>query len=242
MTDKLTIKGINVEFQDGLIEELKQNFNVDAVKEVEAALKEEIKKEKENMSQVELACKEAGFHFNKKHLEDPTVPMWIIMAKGKKYYVDHVEANLPWTTKETPDNVKTKGAIKFKDCLVTIGEDNCAKLTVLTKADEARIRNAERGITRIITSASSKLHTVLENHGIKFGPIKRTSGGCGSTFFITDIYDSEEVPLLLVAMSPYARICMPNEAYYHWYDDNTTPVPDNGAEYYDDEDEDEEYV
>ena len=50
MTDKLTIEGIQVEFQDGLIEELKQQLNIDAVKEVEAVLKEEIKKEKENMS------------------------------------------------------------------------------------------------------------------------------------------------------------------------------------------------
>ena len=70
------------------------------------------------MSQVELVCKEADFHFNKKHLTDPTVPMWVIRAKGESYYVDHVESTLPWSTKEAPDNTHTKGSIKFKECLI----------------------------------------------------------------------------------------------------------------------------
>ena len=63
------------------------------------------------------------------------------MAKGQTYYVEHVEANLAWTTKETPDNIRTKGAIKFKECLVTIDDDNCARISVLTKADATRINN-----------------------------------------------------------------------------------------------------
>ena len=37
--------------------------------------------------------------------------MWIIMAKGQTYYVEHVSADLPWTTKETPD--KNVGGFLF---------------------------------------------------------------------------------------------------------------------------------
>jgi hypothetical protein len=56
------------------------------------------------------------FHFNKKYLEDNTIPMWIIKAKGETYYVHHVdmESGVGFSTKETPDNPHTKGSIKFK--------------------------------------------------------------------------------------------------------------------------------
>jgi hypothetical protein len=60
------------------------------------------------------------FHFNKKHLEDPSIPMWSIKAKGETYYVKHVDCALPWSTKETPDNPHTKGSIKIKNCTLTI--------------------------------------------------------------------------------------------------------------------------
>ena len=90
------------------------------------------------MAQVELACKDLVFHFNKKHLEDDTIPMWIIMAKGKTYYVDHVTSNLPWTTKETPLNIRTKAAIKFKNALLRL-EDGSAEIMELTEEDKARL-------------------------------------------------------------------------------------------------------
>jgi len=46
--------------------------------------------------------------------------MWVLKTKGKTYYVNHVEADCKWSTKETPDNDHTKGSIKFKDCYLTI--------------------------------------------------------------------------------------------------------------------------
>lgn len=170
------------------------------------------------------------FHFNKKHLEDPTVPMWIVMAKGESYYVEHVSSNVPWTTKETPDNVRTKGAIKFKDCLVTIGEDNCASITVLTKHDIARLRNQERGITRIITSFGGKLREILQQNGIKHGPIKHIYGSCSSGFWITDILSREDAVMLamLWSTSQY-RVLMPNETYYRWYDEGDALELDEDA-------------
>lgn len=56
------------------------------------------------------------FHFNKKHIENPDIPMWVIKCKGETYYVNHVDVkpNVGFSTKETPDNPHTKGSIKFK--------------------------------------------------------------------------------------------------------------------------------
>ena len=64
------------------------------------------------------------FHFNKKHLQDPTIPMWVIKHKGKTHYVHHVDSEVGFSTKETPDNPHTKGSIKFKGQLTLIEEND----------------------------------------------------------------------------------------------------------------------
>lgn len=66
------------------------------------------------------------FHFNKKHLEDPSIPMWVLKTKGETHYVNHVDCNVPWSTKETPDNPHTKGAIRVKNCRLTINDEKNA--------------------------------------------------------------------------------------------------------------------
>lgn len=71
------------------------------------------------MLQIEK-CDDVVFHFNKKHLEDATIPMWVLKAKGQTYYVNHVECHKGWSTKETPDNPATKGAIKIRKCSLLI--------------------------------------------------------------------------------------------------------------------------
>ena len=48
--------------------------------------------------------------------------MWVLKVKGQTHYVNHVECNLPWSTKETPDNPHTKGAIKIKNASFVIEE------------------------------------------------------------------------------------------------------------------------
>ena len=67
--------------------------------------------------------REINFHFNKKHLEDQDIPMWVIKHKGVTYYVNHVDVDsgVGFSTKETPDNPHTKGSIKFKGKLSIIG-------------------------------------------------------------------------------------------------------------------------
>lgn len=59
------------------------------------------------------------FHFNKKHLEDSRIPMWVVKCKGESHYVHHVNVDkgVGFSTKETPDNPSTKGSIKFKGIL-----------------------------------------------------------------------------------------------------------------------------
>lgn len=55
-------------------------------------------------------------HFNKMHLQQPEIPMWVIKAKGQTHYVNHVDVDsgVGFSTKETPDNPHTKGSLKFK--------------------------------------------------------------------------------------------------------------------------------
>ena len=80
-------------------------------------------------------CKntEIVFHFNKKHLEDPNIPMWVVKSKGETYYVHHVDVDkgVGFSTKETPDNPHTKGSIKFKGILHIVTENDfvIAKIT-----------------------------------------------------------------------------------------------------------------
>lgn len=75
------------------------------------------------MMQINKKC-EIIFHFNKKHLTDPTIPMWVIKCRGDTYYVHHVDVSpgVGFSTKETPDNPHTKGSIKIKGYL-TLEED-----------------------------------------------------------------------------------------------------------------------
>lgn len=73
-------------------------------------------------------CKEVVFHFNKAHLTDNNIPMWVLKTKGTTYYVNHVNANVGWTTKETPDSSHTKGSLKFKNVNVVIDDLNEATI------------------------------------------------------------------------------------------------------------------
>lgn len=176
------------------------------------------------MAQIEYACKDVVFHFNKKHLEDQTIPMWVLKTHGESFYVDHVTCEIPWTTKETPDNSHTKGSIKVKDCLLTIDEENCAKISTLTLIDKIRLRNQKLGITRIIVKEGAdywKFQEIIKNYKIKHSPFKGVGGACSSTFYICDILDKKQFTLLSLAMVDVKsfRILMPNESYYKWYDD-----------------------
>jgi hypothetical protein len=153
------------------------------------------------------------FHFNKKHLEDDTIPMWVVKARGETYYVHHVDCSVPWSTKETPDNVHTKGAIKIKNCLLTIDDDNCAAIRAATAEDHANYTKSQT--VRVITEYGSKLRDAIA--GMAHGAVKLAGGGCGTTWYITDIPSMKHL-LMLQIQIPSIRVLKPNEDYYKSYD------------------------
>lgn len=163
---------------------------------------------------MELACREVVFHFNKKHLEDPTIPMWVVKTKGKTYYVEHVTANIPWSTKETPDNASTKGSIKFKNVLLTI-EDNEATLSELTFAD--RIRLSASLPVRILFSYKNQILWFLKENEIEHGECRMHRGSCGSRWYVLEIA-KEDLTMLAIAYTKNFRILQENEYYYEHYE------------------------
>ncbi len=170
------------------------------------------------MAQIEFACKEVVFHFNKKHLEDETIPMWVLKFHGETSYVNHVECNVPWSTKETPDNSHTKGSIKVKEVLLTIDNDNNANLTQLTIFDKIRLRNQKLGITRIMFRPGTDIHRALQKKEVKHSPFKTVEGACTTSFVICDILKKEDMTLFGLKYAGQFRILMPNEGYYQFYD------------------------
>lgn len=67
------------------------------------------------------------FHFNKGHLSNPEIPMWTIKVNGESYYINHVDSEVGFSTKETPDNSHTKGSLKFKRVNLSI-ENGVARI------------------------------------------------------------------------------------------------------------------
>lgn len=70
------------------------------------------------------------FHFNKAFLINPLIPMWVVKHKGTTYYVDHLDSNVGFSTKETPDNEHTKGALQFKGKLKIENIDGISTATI----------------------------------------------------------------------------------------------------------------
>lgn len=175
------------------------------------------------------------FHFNKKHLEDPTIPMWVLKTKGESYYVHHVECNVPWSTKETPDNPSTKGSLKVKDCLLVIDSENNASISKLTAVDKSRLNNEAKGITRIGCYWQHKkdLESAIAQSKIKHGPFKQVGGSCGSQFFVTDIYNKSELAFLTLSIGDKFRVLLSNDPLYAAYDD-----PNHNPNWYDEYEDD----
>lgn len=71
-------------------------------------------------------------HFNKMHLQDQSIPMWVIKVKGETHYVNHVDVDsgIGFSTKETPNNPHTKGSLKFKGKLeiTTINDEIMSRI------------------------------------------------------------------------------------------------------------------
>lgn len=162
--------------------------------------------------------------------------MWVLKTHGETFYVDHVEADMTWSTKETPDNPSTKGSIKFKEVLLQIDEDNCARLSKLSVIDKIRLRNQKLGITRILFRPGTRIHKALQQNEFKHSPFKNIEGACTTSFVMCDILKKEDMTLMGLKYAGQFRILMPNEGYYQAYDSKEQYV----YEAYEDDDEDDE--
>lgn len=156
--------------------------------------------------------------------------MWVIKTHGETFYVNHVTADIPWSTKETPDNSHTKGSIKLRNCLLVITADNEATISQLTEVDRIRLRNQRLGISRIIFTYGGTMHNALKNNEFKHSPFKNVSGGCGTSWVVCDLLKQDEATF--AALKYDFRILAANERYYQAYDAPGTFIDD-----YDDIDE-----
>ena len=146
--------------------------------------------------------------------------MWVVKTHGESFYVNHVTSQLHWTTKETPDNERTKGSIKFKECLLTIDPENNATISNLTLIDKVRLRNQRLGITRIMfTSFQFEKH--LKEKGIKHTPFKRVHGACSTAYTVCDLVNPKQLLFLQIEFPGMFRVLMPNEPQYQAYDDKS---------------------
>ena len=161
--------------------------------------------------------------------------MWVVKTHGETFYVNHVTADMPWSTKETPSNSHTKGSIKLRDCLLVINEDNEATISRLTDVDKIRLRNQRLGITRIIFYYNSPMHQALKTNEFKHSPFKNVTGGCGTSWVVCDLLKREEASF--AALKYDFRILAANERYYQAYDTPGTYIDEDDYEELDYEDE-----
>lgn len=146
--------------------------------------------------------------------------MWVVKAKGQTYYVNHFTSEIPFSTKESPDNSHTKGSIKFKECLLVIDENNDATVSVLHLHDKVRLRNKEKGITRIVFYGTA-FEKILKEENIKHSPFKTIHGSCGGKNTVCDLLDQKQLTWLTVKYdtNKLFRVMQSNEALYKAYDD-----------------------
>jgi hypothetical protein len=100
----------------GLLQEAKDRWK--RIQSMHAQIAEQMS----NFPLVLEDCASVDFHFNKGHNEFPFLPLWVCKTKGKSYYIHHMTADCPWTTRETPEG-STKGMLRFRKCSLHIDEN-----------------------------------------------------------------------------------------------------------------------
>lgn len=163
--------------------------------------------------------------------------MWVLKSHGVTFYVNHVTANIPWTTKETPDNSHTKGSLKFKDCKLSIDRDNNATLSKLRIIDR-RLPHPYIA-NRILTTVNSEFAQALKAGEYQHTKFKYVSGGCGSSFLVCDLVDKNEALIAALKYAGKFRLLSPNERYYFDYDtaDIIFEYDDEEEDYREDDDD-----
>lgn len=167
----------------------------------------------------QLACREIVFHFNKKHLEDETIPMWSLKTRGQTYYVQHVTCDVPWNTKETPDNSHTKGAIKIKNANLTIDCDNNAWITPLNEGQTIS-KSTQKEPMRIgwPYTSDSEVKQFFNVNNVTHSVIKWLSAGCTQGWYVCDVYDSDLLIQMRLTLGNGFRQFVSNEWQYKDYE------------------------
>lgn len=138
--------------------------------------------------------------------------MWVIKTRGESFYVNHVDCQVSWSTKETPNNSHTKGSIKIKRCNLVIDAENCATITDLDPNET--IENEQFSI-RVITRFGEKLKELLKNQ--KHSEIKEIGGACSTSWYVAEIFNEKTLTYLSLSISDIRKLA-PNEYYYAIYD------------------------
>lgn len=160
--------------------------------------------------------------------------MWVVKSHGVTFYVNHVTAEIPWSTKETPDNISTKGSIKFKRCKLVIDEDNCATLSKLGLLDQNLPH--PRLIFRVIFYNGCKIHQALKANEFEHTEFKDVLGSCGSSWTICDIIHEHDMTLLGLKYANEFRILTPNEPYYKAYEESGAYIDEDEYADWDEDD------
>jgi hypothetical protein len=79
---------------------------------------------------LEMTADRVDFHYNKGSNEFPFLPRWVLKTKGKSFYVDHIDAEIGWTTREL-DTGNTPGMIRFRKCVLSINDERLAVLRAI---------------------------------------------------------------------------------------------------------------
>lgn len=78
--------------------------------------------------QVIESCPVIDFHFNRGSIEFRFLPMWTVKARGRTFYVHHVDFDATGTTREMPDHPSTKGLIRFRHANLELLPDGSARI------------------------------------------------------------------------------------------------------------------
>mgnify|MGYP001322680139 CR=1 FL=1 len=92
------------------------------------SIKSSIEEQNKSFPMVIENCRVIDFHFNKKHLEIPSIPMWVAKTRGKTFMIHHLISNVGFSTKEDPDHKSTKGTIRFRQVSLHIDRNMIATI------------------------------------------------------------------------------------------------------------------
>jgi hypothetical protein len=135
-------------------------------------------------------------------------------------YVNHVDCQCSWSTKETSSNSHTKGSIKVKNAILTINDSNEATLRPGTAEDKLRIKRLALGWVRVgwTQHHNVSVQAYLQDSEIGHSPVKRITGTCGRVYYVCDIHNQESAIAMELSLWGQMRKLMPNEPLYHSYD------------------------